>query len=77
MSRELGRHQCPVEGCRQLLPSSKLMCLDHWRMVSKPLQDAVYAAYDHGAGVGTDGLYQAQDAAIQAVERKLAERNNR
>lgn len=74
MSRDLGRHQCPVEGCRQLLPHTKLMCLDHWRMVSKPLQDAVYAAYDHGAGIGTEELFQAQDAAITAVEARLAAR---
>lgn len=74
MSRDLGRHQCPVEGCRQLLPNAKLMCFDHWRKVPKALQEAVYAAYDDGAGVGTDALAVAQDAAIQAVENKLRAR---
>lgn len=74
MTRDLGRHQCPVTGSTQLLPSSKLMCLGHWRRVPKALQDAVYAAYDHGAGIGSEELYQAQDAAIAAVEAKLAGR---
>ena len=77
MPRDLGRHQCLVEGCRQLLPHTKLMCLDHWRMVSKPLQDAVYAAYDHGAGIGTPALMHAQYAAIEAVEDKLARKAER
>lgn len=74
MPRDLSRHQCPIGGCTQLLPNAKLMCLDHWRMVPKALQDAVYAAYDHGYGLGTERLYAAQDAAIQAVEAKLAAR---
>lgn len=66
------RHQCPVSACRKLLPPSKLMCLGHWRMVPRAFQDAVYAAYDQGAGIGSEELAHAQDAAIQAVEAKIA-----
>jgi hypothetical protein len=72
VTRDLGRHQCPVEGCRVLLPPAKLMCLDHWRIVPESTRKAVYAAYDFGAGIGTEVLAQVQDAAIAAVERKLA-----
>lgn len=72
VSRGDSRRQCPIGGCTILVPPSKLMHLDHWRMVPKRLQDAVYAAYDHGAGIGSEELAMAQDAAIQAVEAKLA-----
>lgn len=75
MSRDLSRHRCPVEGCKELLPHTKLMCPEHWQMVPPSTQKAVYHAYDYGAGLGTDELHHAQDAAIQAVERRLARRS--
>lgn len=68
------RHECPITGCRINLPASKLMCLADWRKVPAPLQRAVYAAYDHGNGVGSLALLNAQQAAIHAVEAKLAAR---
>lgn len=73
--RDLNRHQCPIGGCTELLPPGKLMDLPHWRMVPPDQQSAVYAAYDHGAGVGSLALLNAQTAAIDAVEAKLAERS--
>lgn len=66
------RHQCPISGCTKLLPSSKLLCLVHWRKVPNGMQAEVRDAYDGGGGTGTARLARAQDAAIQAVERKLA-----
>lgn len=70
--RDLNRHQCPIGGCTELLANAKLLCAQHWRMVAKDLQDAVYAAYAGGAGVGTPELLDAQQAAIDAVNQKLA-----
>ncbi len=70
--RDIDRHQCPIGGCPELLPLSKLMDAAHWRMVPPHLQQAVYAAYANGAGVGTPELADAQQAAIGAVEAKLA-----
>lgn len=72
MSRDLNRHQCPIGGCEDLLANSRLLCLSHWRMLPGYLRDAVYAAYDHGAGVGSLALLHAQTAAIDFVEAKLA-----
>jgi hypothetical protein len=70
--RDDGAHQCPVPGCRIVLPRTKLMCLAHWRKVPTGYRNAVHAAWDHGNGMGTEALRQAQDAALAALERKLA-----
>lgn len=77
MPRDVGRHQCPIGGCHQLLPHTKLMCLSHWRSCPQRFRDAVNAAYDNGHGLGTEELAMAQDAAIQAVEAKLARKGSR
>ena len=77
MPRDLTRTQCPIGGCTILIPRTKLLCLDHWRMVRPALQHAVNQAYDHGYGIGSEALANAQDAAIQAVEQKLTARKDR
>jgi hypothetical protein len=35
------KHKCPVAGCEEQMPQSKLMCLTHWRAVPMPLQREV------------------------------------
>ena len=69
-------HRCPAVGCAVTCPSSMLMCRAHWRMVSGPLQQAVYRAYRRGLGIGTEELMQAQDAAIAAVNSKISEQED-
>ena len=41
----LETHPCPISGCREACPKHHLMCVAHWRMVPKILQDEVYAAH--------------------------------
>ena len=65
-------HQCPANGCETPVDRSKLMCGPHWRIVPEPLARAVYAAWRHGHGYGTEAHAAACDAAIDAVNRHLA-----
>jgi len=65
-------HRCPADGCDKQVGPLLLMCGWHWHMVPKHLQRAVYSAWDHGAGAGTKAHAAACDAAIQAVNQKLA-----
>jgi hypothetical protein len=60
-------HECPRNGCTRTVGDQYLMCPGDWRRVAPPLQRAVYAAYKRGAGLGSDALLAAQDAAIRAV----------
>lgn len=60
-------HQCPRNGCTRTVGDTYLMCGPDWRRVPPELQRAVYAAYKRGAGLGSDELLAAQDAAIRAA----------
>ena len=64
-------HDCPVRICELDVRADRLMCPPHWRMVPKPLQRAVYAAWQDGAGAGSTAHWAACQAAIRAVERQL------
>jgi hypothetical protein len=60
-------HTCPRKGCTRTVSDERLMCGPDWRRVPEPLQAAVYAAWRHGAGHGSEELRSAQDAAVQAA----------
>ena len=66
-------HLCPARTCPREVPDHLLMCGIHWRLVPPPAARAVYAAYDHGAGIGTPELIAAQAAAIRIVNRAIGE----
>ena len=66
-------HPCPIRRCPREVPEHLLMCGIHWRLVSPPLQRAVYAAYRHGAGMGSLALLQAQRAAIRFANERVGE----
>ena len=66
-----GTHPCPATGCGLTVYYTYLMCPGHWRLVPKPLQNAVYAAWLHGEGEGTEEHIRAIDAAIRAVNEKI------
>lgn len=69
------RHVCHAEGCNVEVPPRMLMCLPHWRMVPRPLQDAVWATYIPGQEITKKPsiLYMvAQRAAVAAVAEKEA-----
>lgn len=65
-------HLCPVKGCGKRVPLDQLMDKTHWYMVPKPLRNAVWAAWQDGEGAGSPQHDAAVDAAVRAVERKLA-----
>jgi hypothetical protein len=66
-----GLHPCPIRRCPRDVPEHLLTCGIHWRMVPPALQRAVYAAYDHGRGMGTPALASAHRAAVRAVNDRL------
>jgi hypothetical protein len=65
-------HLCPTTRCPREVPDHLLMCGIHWRLVPRPLQRAVYSAYQGPESIGTPALVQAQRAAIQAVNSQIA-----
>lgn len=70
-------HYCHAEACEVKVPPRMLMCLAHWRMVPKPLQDAVWDAYVPGQEQRMDpsgGYLVAATAAIEAVAKKEGRR---
>lgn len=61
-------HTCPARGCPREVADRFLMCGDHWRMVPRHLQQAVYTAYRCG-DPGT--LRRVQADAVTAVNKRL------
>lgn len=41
-------HLCHAEGCGREVPPKMHMCLDHWRMVPKAVQDLIWRHYRPG-----------------------------
>lgn len=68
-------HRCPANGCTRTVSPAMLMCRPHWYMVPKPLRDAVWNAWGGGAGAGTAPHQAAILAAVEAVDRTLAQRS--
>ena len=66
-------HTCPATGCKQQIGKQLLMCRPHWHQVPYLLRRDVVAAWNFGDGAGTDALLAAQQAAIGALNEKLAE----
>lgn len=77
------RHTCPCAGCGREIPSGLLMCGPHWRMVPKPHQDAVWAAWRAAQGIAdapqADDRWlkyrAAVDLAVSLVNEKIAEKH--
>ncbi len=72
-SGELATHQCDAPGCTEILPTTRLMCLRHWRLVPKPIQNAVWAAYRNYLRDPRTNL-KAHQAAKQAAIRSITHR---
>ncbi len=41
----MSSHVCPIIGCNALVPGTKLMCVKHWRSVSRETGAELYNAY--------------------------------
>ena len=66
-------HQCHADGCQVEVPPKMLMCLRHWRMVPRKLQEQVWATYRPGQEIDkqpTTIYLIAQKAAVDAVREK-------
>jgi hypothetical protein len=61
-------HLCHAEGCSTPVPPKMLMCLPHWRMVPKPLKDAVWDAYIPGQEIRKDPTAKYLDVAQSAID---------
>lgn len=73
----MAAHLCHAKGCDVSVPPRMLMCRPHWRMVPRPLQDAVWDEYQPGQENRkdpTDDYLAAAQAAIDAVAAKEAAR---
>lgn len=44
----MSAHKCHAFNCEVPTQPRMFMCAKHWRMVPKPLQDAIWAAYTPG-----------------------------
>ena len=61
------KHLCHAVGCPVEVPPRLLMCFRHWRMVPKPLRDAVWAYYVPGQEVAKNPTLEYLKAASRAV----------
>lgn len=61
---------CPYKTCDRRTPNSKFMCAEHWGMVPKALQRAIYAAwrrYQRDPRGAAGELRAAQQDALEAI----------
>jgi hypothetical protein len=61
----MSMHECPIDGCIELVPVDKLLCRRHWHAVPRLVQLRVYAAWNRGHPTADHSA--ACDAAIAAV----------
>ncbi len=65
-------HACAIDDCTKPLPYHILMCRPHWRMVSKPIQRDVNAAWRRADRLSDQHL--GNSVRVQAVKDYLAAR---
>lgn len=75
--RSRSKHKCLAKGCEAQLPASRLMCLDHWRLVPREIQDRIWQHYQRGQTLRTaspEWVSAAKDAvrAVAAAEKGAA-----
>jgi hypothetical protein len=61
-------HRCPGPECDADVSADMLACSRHWYQVPKPLRAAVYRAWDHGLGAGTQAHRNAMRAAVERMQ---------
>jgi hypothetical protein len=70
------RHTCHAEGCTAPVEPRMFMCLPHWRMVPKPLQQRIWANYVPGQETKKNPTRGYLAVANEAI-RLVAEREGR
>lgn len=58
-------HKCPAPGCKYDVRDSMLTCREHWFALPAGLRDAIWRAWDHGAGAGNEQHVEAINAAVR------------
>jgi len=69
-------HRCHAIGCEVQIPPRLLMCLKHWCLVPRPLQQAVWQHYRAGQErdkAPTSAYVAAALAAVRAVAAREKE----
>lgn len=67
-------YDCAILGCGRRIPTSQLMCREHWFMVPKPVRDRVNAAWwltPDWRALENPEYMAARQEAIDAVVAKL------
>ena len=62
--------RCPIPGCSIRCHPAYVMCVEHWRMVAKPMQDAVWSNYK--LAPGSAAHLAACQAAIRSATQMAA-----
>ena len=60
-------HECHAIGCKVAVPPKMLMCLRHWRMVPRPLQQRVWETYRPGQEATKDPSQEYMTEHLAAV----------
>lgn len=74
-------HLCHAIGCYAPIPPKLLMCMHHWRLVPRDLQDAVWEYYRPGQEITKDPSPEYLLAAFRArlevavIEGRIARHN--
>ena len=62
-------HRCAIEVCPMEIRRTQLMCIGHWRLVPKPIQQEIYGCFRKRRGGPTHRA--AIQRAIASVQEKL------
>ena len=71
-------HKCHADGCSKEIPPKLLMCLPHWRMVPRNIQNQIWQHYRPGQELDkrpSKAYLIVMNAAIEAVRNKENARN--
>lgn len=65
-------HRCLAIGCTKTVPAHIMMCLPHWKKVTRQTQARIYRAYKRGQTIATASAewHKASDHAIAEVAEK-------
>ena len=68
MGSSNGTHRCPIGDCPAQIPSGRLMCPRHWRLVPPNLKRTLRRAGGGGDGAGSRTQQRAARACLDAVQ---------
>jgi hypothetical protein len=67
-------HKCSVPTCNTVVPSSKLMCGQHWAMVPRDVQREIHAGYrEMKADESVRRWVEAKDMALRLIAHEIGD----